>query len=126
MSLAAGEPIDGRILGICAIVAIIGGGAKAILRRRSSTKVIDIIAAAFANCLSGVCGGALVLRLWPSEPYIAIVVASATGFAGTALLDLIGEIALARIQRKTLEDFSICPDDSKSGERHAEGKVKGK
>lgn len=97
----APTPSEGRFLAICAIVAFIGGGAKAVLKRNEQTTKKDVVCAALVSSLTGFLVGCLCLYAWgPDHFYLILPLVGVSGWVGVALMDYAGEVAMAVIKRK--------------------------
>lgn len=91
-------PIDGRLLGLFALIAFIGGGVKAVMHRNERTTWKDVAAAAAASGLTGFAVGSWLLYAWGADKVLLILpIVSVSGWIGVVLLDFAASYAMGRI-----------------------------
>lgn len=95
----ATEPVDGRFLAWCALIAFIGGTAKAIIHRTEKTSKLDVLAAGIASSVAGTLMGSALLYLWgPDKVGIIFPAAGLAGWIGASLLDIASGYAMGRLK----------------------------
>lgn len=108
MGLVAGggtEPTDRTFLAVCAVIAFVGGGVKAVIHRSPKTTKTDIVAAAAASMVAGFSVGSLLLYTWGHDKALLIMpIVAVAGWIGIVLLDLAAGTALRSIRRQLDKD----------------------
>jgi peptidoglycan/LPS O-acetylase OafA/YrhL len=95
------EPEGGRILAMCALLAFLAGGAKAVLRRNERTAWKDVLASAIASGVAGTIVGSLCIYAWGTQAlYLILPCVGIAGWVGVSLLDWAGAWAMGRVRAR--------------------------
>lgn len=98
-------PPDGRMLGLFALIAFLGGGVKAMVHR---TTWKDAFVAACASGIVGFSTGSTLLYLWGPEKILLIMpLVAIAGWIGIVLMDVAADYAMGRVQARIRDDRTM-------------------
>ncbi len=94
-------PEGGRILLWFFLIAFFGGGTRAILHRKPTTRWIDVLAQALASGFTGFVVGTSLIHWWGEQQMdFILALVGLSGWIGPALMDYFGSIAQLVMKRR--------------------------